>query len=293
MPSNRKQTSTRMIQTARKGALIAVSVALLSTQAHARAAQVCLELPAGASTVKAQISSGCLSSSPGYEAAFSVSVDAAEAVIAIDGDFKAKREMRVVTADCMGARTIEKEAEAAGPRRYSVMVNGQYRGVLDASDTQFGMRAVKECFEGRGQIQRPRPERVTTYRPGMFNDWIGRKKGQPSNPVHQQGYKTLGFLAAALLGNHPENKEGRPSAQIKISKAAWQFGGFPKPPIPYFMAIEVEEHGYLDDSVSGKRTFAEIRQDPETGEWRIAGHWYQLMCARGEHAGQWSAQPCL
>lgn len=277
----------------RHAAAFALSAVALTAQAHAKVGTVCLELPAGAGMVKAEIASGCLPTSPQYDGAFTVVVDAQRAVIAIDGSFKPTREQRVSTADCMGSRTIEQESEAAGPRRYSVMVNGEYRGVLDASDTQFGMRAVKDCFAGSGRVQQRRPEVIVSYNPASFKDWIGQSKGKPSNPLYTNTYAAPAQAAAALIGNHPQSKEGRPSAQITISKARWRFGGFPRPPIPYFMAIQIEEHGYLDDSVSGKRTFAAVKQDPTTGEWRIGRHWHQFMCARGERAGQWSAQPCL
>lgn len=276
----------------RNAAAFALSAVALSAQAQARVGPICLELPAGAGTVKAKISSGCLPTSPQHKGAFSIEVDAERAVIAVDGSFKPTREQRIGTADCMGSRTIEQESEAAGPRRYSVVVNGEYRGILDASDTQFGMRAVKDCFAGSRQVQQRRPEAIASYRLGFFKDWIGRSKGEPSNPLYTNAYATTAEAAAALVGNHPEGMEGRPSAQITISKAKWQFAGFPKPPIPYFMAIQIEEHGYLDDSVSGKRTFAALKQDPVTGEWRIGRHWYQFMCARGKRAGQWSAKPC-
>nr|WP_298930205.1 hypothetical protein [uncultured Erythrobacter sp.] len=276
----------------RHAAAFALSAVVLSAQAQAKVGTICLELPAGAGKVKAKISSGCLPTSPQHKGAFSIEVDAERAVIAVDGAFKPTREQRIGTADCMGSRTIEQDAEAAGPRRYSVVVNGEYRGILDASDTQFGMRAVKDCFAGNGQVQLRRPEAIASYRPASFKDWIGRSKDEPSNALYTNAYSTPAEAAAALLGNHPESMQGRPSAQISISKAKWQFGGFPKPPIPYFMAIQIEEHGYLDDSVSGKRTFAAVKQDPATGEWRIGRHWYQFMCARGERAGQWSGQPC-
>lgn len=276
----------------RHAAAFALSAVALSAQAQARVGTICLELPAGAATVKAKISSGCLSTSPRYKGEFSVEVDAERAVIAVDGHFKPTREQRITTADCMGSRTIEQDAEAAGPRRYSVVVNGEYRGILDASDTQFGMHAVKDCFQGRRQIQKRRSEVVESYRPGYFRDWIGRSKGEPSDPLYTNVYSTPAEAAAVLIGNHPESMQGRPIAEITISKAKWQFGGFPKPPIPYFMAIQIEEHGYLDDSVSGKRTFAAAKQDQATGRWRIERYWYQFMCARGERAGQWSGQPC-
>lgn len=277
-----------------RAAAIALSAVAVSAQAQAQAkvGTICLELPAGAGTVKAQIASGCLPTSPQHKGAFSVEVDAERAVIAVDGSFKPTREQRIGTADCMGSRTIEQESEAAGPRRYSVVVNGEYRGVLDASDTQLGMRAVKECFAGSAQVHQRRPEVPATYHPAEFKDWIGRAKGKPSNPLYTSGYATPAQAAAALIGDYPESMEGRPSAAITISKAQWRRFRYQKPPQVHFIAVRIEEHGFLDDSISGKRTFAELRHNSQSGEWRIAGHWYQFMCARGERSGQWSANPC-
>ena len=287
---------TRTNTPLRRLALLALGTVFIGTQAHARVGQVCLELPAGAEIVKAEIASGCLPTSPGYTGDFETTVDGSTATISINGAYKQESDTRIGTTDCMGSRVIEQQAEAAGPRRYSVLINGQYRGVIDASDTRYGMRAVKECFASRSQIVTPRPEAEAVYVRQQFKDWIARPKGTgkpPIDSIYRTNYSTIGEAVAALLGNHPEAIEGRPSTEITISKARWRRAAFTKPPALRFMAVQIEEHGYLDDSVSGKRTFADIRPNPEAGGWRIVGHWYQFMCARGDRAGQWSGEPCL
>ena len=279
---------------ARHTAFGAMALALLSSQAHARVGEVCLTLPAGAGTLKASIASGCLPTSGANKGAFDITVKAETATIRIDGGFKQISDARIVTADCMGARTIEEEAQAAGPRRYSVIINDRFAGVLDASDTTHGMREVKACFAGPGQVQLPAPERMTTYMKSQFKDWLpSRPKifGKPAKPKSITA-ETLGGLAAQLLGNHPESQEGRQNAQITISPGVWRRTGYQKPADYRFMAIRIEEHGYFDDSVSGRRTFAAARQHPQTGQWRVTEHWYQFMCARGENAGQWTSKPC-
>ena len=129
---------------------------------------------------------------------------------------------------------------------------------------------------------------MATYSESHFSDWIGRDEEKPA-PITAP---TLGGLAAQLLGDHPESDEGRPSAEIEISPAQWQRRPWDKLADRTFMAIRIEEHGYLDDSVSGRRTFAAARRDDKSGQWRIAGLWRQYMCARGERAGQWSGKPC-
>ncbi|MEL7217483.1 MAG: hypothetical protein AAGK01_03525, partial [Pseudomonadota bacterium] len=245
---------------------------------------------AGASTLKAEIGSGCLPTHPRYDGKFSVEVDAHSASIAINGGFTQIGDSRIGTADCMGSRTIEQEASAAGPRRYSVMVNGRFVGVLDASDTQFGMREVRRCYPGAGQRRRPSNDTMATYAKSHFADWIEQPKGEKVAPVTAP---TLGALAAELLGGHPESEEGRPTAKISIGLAQWQRRPFDKLADRRFMAIRIEEHGYLDDSVSGRRTFAAAHRDDQSGEWRVKGLWYQVMCARGARAGQWSSQPCV
>lgn len=274
---------------ARSIALGALATSLMATQAHARVGQICLELPAGASTLKAEIASGCLPTSPRYKGEFDIQVDAQTASISIDGGFTQVGDARIGTTDCMGSRVLEQEAEAAGPRRYSVFVNNRHVGVLDASDTQYGMRAVKRCFAGRSQVQVASLDTVNTYSKSQFSDWIA-SEGHNSSPITAP---TLGGLAAQLLGDHPESDEGRPSAEIEISAAQWQRRPGDKLADRTFMAIRIEEHGYLDDSVSGRRTFASARRDPQTGEWRVTGLWHQFMCARGGRAGQWSAGLCV
>ena len=274
---------------ARNITLGAMAASLMATQAHARVGQICLELPAGAGSLKAEIASGCLPTHPRYEGTFDVKVDAHTATISINGGYTQIGDSRIGTADCMGSRVMEKEAEAAGPRRYSVIVNDRFVGVLDASDTQFGMRAVRRCFAGRGQLKVASSDTMVTYAKSHFADWIARE-GKKPEPITAP---TLGGLAAKLLGNHPESREGRPSATISIGPAQWRREFADKLADRRFMAIRIEEHGYLDDSVSGRRTFAEAHQHPQTGEWRVRGMWHQYMCARGERAGQWSGQPCL
>ena len=276
----------------RKAAGLVIAANAIATQAHASVETICLELPAGAGTVTAEIASGCLPTSPGHKGAFTISVDAESAVIAIDGQYTPSREQRIGTADCMGSQTIKQTANAAGPRRYSVLVNGNFRGVIDASDTMFGLRSERQCFAGPSQTQQFRPERVTTYMRAQFADWIARPRGKPKDALYQDSYASTGAAVAALLGRHPESLEGRQSAEITISLAQWRGRAVQKPPKVRFVAVSIEEHGYLDDSVSGKRTFAELKQNSQTGEWRISGHWYQFMCARGQRAGQWSARPC-
>ncbi len=281
-------THRKLSAIARSIALGALATGLMATQAHARVGQICLELLAGAGTLKAEIASGCLPTSPRYQGAFNIAVDASTASISIDGGFTQVGDARIGTADCMGSRVLEQEAEAAGPRRYSVFVNDRHVGVLDASDTQYGMRAVRRCFAGRSQAQIPSLDKTNTYSKAQFADWIAREGKKPA-PMTAP---TLGGLAAQLLGDHPESDEGRPSAEIEISAAHWQRRPWDKLADRTFMAIRIEEHGYLDDSVSGRRTFASARQDPQTGEWRVTGLWRQFMCARGDQAGQWSAGRC-
>lgn len=284
-------TRTSPLKSARNSALLALAFAAMSAQAQARVGNICLELPAGASLVKASISSGCLPTHPGYEGSFQTVVDAETATISITGRFEPTSESRYATADCMGARTIEQESSAAGPRRYSVIINGTFEGVIDASDTTYGMRDVKECFESRNNVRIPKPSRGDAYNRQIFRDWIARPKGKINDPLYTTSYATVGEAVAALLGGHPASGEGRPSAEITISQGQWD-NRFLKPPTRRFTAVKIEEHGYLDDSVSGKRTFAELTQNSETGTWKVGGHWHQFMCARGDRAGQWSAQPC-
>ena len=267
--------------------------AALSTPAHAKLGQICLEMPAGANVVKAEIASGCIGSGRSYRDDFNIVVDAERALISIDGEFRLMRDPpRIGTADCMGSRVIEQEAEAAGARRYSVMINGTYRGVLDASSSLRGARDVRECFAGRSQLRLGQSAPLTVYAPHQFGDWISAGEDSSHSEVIGNRYGSLAELAAALQSDHPESMEGQPSVVVRISPARWQRNrpiqrlGAP------FMAIRVEEHGYSDDSVSGSRIFAAAKLDEASGTWQITDLWHQFMCARGSRAGQWTDQPC-
>ena len=97
------------------------------------------------------------------------------------------------------------------------------------------------------------------------------------------------------MDGHPETTEGRPTAQIDMRRANWrrEWKGFDSPNYGQpFIAVTITQHGYLDDSVSGGRYFAEIRQD-ENGQWKLDGFWRQNMCARGTYAGQWTKERCV
>ncbi len=274
-------------------AAITLVGAALSTPAHARLGQICLELPAGATVVKAEIGSGCIGSGRSYLEDFNIEVDAERALISIDGAFRPTRDVpRIGTADCMGSRVIEQEAEAAGPRRYSVVINGAYRGVLDASNTLSGASEVRECFAARSQVRLGQSAPLVVYAPHQFDEWISINEDNSHSVVLGNRYGTLAELAAALQSGYPESMEGSPSVEVRISPARWQRNRMLGRYGPPFMAIQIEEHGYLDDSVSGKRIFAAAKLDEASGAWQITDHWHQLMCARGSRAGQWTDQSC-
>lgn len=268
--------------------------AALSTPAHAKLGQICLELPAGANVVKAEISSGCISSGRDYSADFDIVVDGESALISIDGAFRApENSFNIGTTDCMGSQIIEQEAEAAGPRRYSVVINGLYRGVLDASSNLAGAREVRQCFAARWQLRLGQSAPLATYAKYQFDDWIAAQENGSQSVVLGNSYGTLAELTAALQSGHPESMEGRPRVEVQISPALWQrYNRFIDRSRQPFMAILIEEHGYADDSVSGKRIFAAAQFNEQSGKWTLNDHWHQLMCARGSRAGQWTDQPC-
>lgn len=274
-------------------ALIAASIS--ATGALARVGKVCLELPSGANTLNATIASGCLPTHPRYKDDFAIAVDAGTAVIRVDGAFKQVGNSRIASADCMGSRTVEYTAEAAGARRYTVMINDRFAGVLDASDIMFGRRTASACFDGGGRGRKPQMMKngVTVYSKGQFADWIGRTRTACTSKSVPISGDTLGEVAAQLLGNHPEGTEGRQSAQIAISLARWRREPADKLADRRFTAITIEVHGFLDDSVSGERIFAATRQDAQSGEWKVTAVWRQYMCRRGAHAGQWLGKPCI
>ena len=101
-------------------------------------------------------------------------------------------------------------------------------------------------------------------------------------------------LLDPVLNSHPESMEGKGEAWVKVRKVKWR-REFRMPDSPNwrepFYAVSFTQDGYLDDSVSAARYFAEVRID-EKGQWMLDGFWRQQMCARGENAGQWTKQPC-
>lgn len=277
-----------------RSATFAIAASLVATGAQARIAKVCLDLPRGASTVTAKISSGCLPTHPQYKDAFNITVDPQTATINLTGGFEQIGNSRIGSADCMGSRTVEYSADAAGARRYSVIINSRYAGVLDASEAVTGTRGASECFAGNGRARGKGYDSPQRYSKRQFRDWI-RRSGNPGVKTKSAAItgETLGDVAARLLGNHPEGTEGRQSAEITITPALWQREPAAKLTDRRFTAIQIEAHGFLDDSTSGQRIFASARQDARTGKWRTTNVWQQFMCRRGALAGQWSGKPCL
>jgi len=69
-------------------------------------------------------------------------------------------------------------------------------------------------------------------------------------------------LLEPILGNYPEGLEGRPEVTLEMKKARWNRMSFRKPfkGSKKFIAVEIERHGFLDDSVSGDRYFVAVKQ---------------------------------
>ncbi|WP_298463929.1 hypothetical protein [uncultured Erythrobacter sp.] len=269
--------------------LAILSGALAATQAQASVSKICLELPTGSKTLSAEIASGCLPTSPRHEGKFTLEVDQANAMIQIDGEFSQIGDQRIGTADCMGSQRLTLNAEAVEPRRYSIIFNGQYKGVFDVSDGAGQSGCIGQHGSVRGEAD------IEVLRRSTFEGWVAAELGE----LAELTAPSMGELVGQLLGNHPESMEGRGVADVRIGKARWQQRMEFKPgPGPGgrgaapFVAVRIEEHGYLDDSVSGRRVFAVVRQTQEGG-WTVTEQWQQWMCARGGRSGQWSGEPCV
>jgi hypothetical protein len=94
------------------------------------------------------------------------------------------------------------------------------------------------------------------------------------------GAASLMDVVAPIYAGHPETSEGRPT--LKIELAPW-----PGQPA---MQVRITMTGYLDDSVSGGQFVARVEEGADG--WVLKKLWMRNLCARGAHAGQWTAELC-
>ncbi|MEL7445598.1 MAG: hypothetical protein AAGK02_07270 [Pseudomonadota bacterium] len=271
----------------KKQIMIGAATIALASQAqavHARVTYICPQLDTANSELQVRVSSGCMSTSTSYAGNdLELEVDQNYAQIRVTGDLQFNSGGRIQTADCMGRKDITLTAEGIEQRRYSVSYNGEWLDTLDL-------------------IENPKPDKCLNagargIQSGYDLAFKSAYKDWNNDPVsgwrEWRGTGVLNLLAPVLDG-HPEGEEGRPTAMIEMKQMQWRREASLRDPShdpSPFIAVTITQHGYLDDSVSGGRYFAEVRMD-EAGEWKLSGLWGQWMCARGVKAGQWSGEPC-
>ena len=265
---------------------IAAAVALFAqpVSAQTNISFICPTLDRNSGELLVLVDTGCITGMARYkDDDLHLEVDQQNAVIRVNGSINYHPlDSMIVTQDCGGAKQVTLTASGMAARRYTVLFNGDRLGTAD----------LLEQSQPNSCMSAARHRRVSSFavvNRQMFDDWS-------SNPI--DGWQELRApdvfeLLAPLLANHPETMKGHPQVELKIEKRVWNMAGTrtDKPWKSYpFVAVWLTRHGFLDDSVSGDRYFAELRHNGDG--WLIEALFGQNMCARGEAAGQWTAEPC-
>jgi hypothetical protein len=244
---------------------IVIAVGLATDIAAARGFSICAERNAMTREMTLHFANGCVSSSRRYLGHdIKADVNQIHASIRISGgsNYEPLPAGRPVKADCGGRRSHSITVPETDARRYRVSHNGNYAGLIDLTAAN-GRVCSRTLAKGGNPNLR-------------FDDW---------QPVDLSGWvpksaSSLMDVIAPVYSGHPESTEGRPG--LKIEMAPWHGRDA--------MHVQVTMTGYLDDSVSGE-TFAAL-VEPGGDGWVLKKLWKKNLCARGQHAGQWTKQPC-
>ena len=209
---------------------------------------------------------GCMSST-GRMVSHDIKVDVENATININGHLFTRKYM-VGTTDCGGAVNLKFTVDNMKQRRYHVVVNRTYAGVMDFTNP-FAKQPMKPAMHNL-------PEREVPSRRNMKNRYA---------PVDITGWKVKRAEAVLdlfkpITDSHPEGVEGRPEMVIKMSKN----------PKSANMMVSLTLLGLLDDSVAGLRYVADVQRVP--WGWDLKSLWRLQMCGRGKKAGQWTKGAC-
>ena len=265
---------------------IAAAVALFAqpVSAQTNVSFICPILDQNSGELSVMVDTGCLTGMARYMGNdLQLLVDQQYATINVSGSISYHPiNSLIVTHDCGGATQISLSAPRIEARRYSVNYNGKWLGVADL--LQDSMPDSCMYAARRGGVS----DYVQVNR-RSFDNWsddpiLGWREWRGSDAF---------LLLSPLLSDHPETEEGRPEVNVRVEKRVWnlRWQGLDKPwKSEPFVAVWITRHGLLDDSISGDRYFAELRHDGDG--WRIEELFGQNMCARGEAAGQWTAEPC-
>ena len=247
-------------------AVIFMAAAGAAGQAAAQGLSICAERNQSTREMVLIVGNGCVSSSFKYQGHdIEASVDQERASITVKGGFTYKPPAgNIATADCGGAKRLEIKVRDTEARRYSVVHNSTYLGLID-----FTAKDGRICATERAHSAFPNAGQLRGWTAVDLAGWT--PKTAPS----------LMELIAPVYAGHPEAMEGRPTLKVEVEEA----------PDGRAMQIMVRMTGYLDDSVAGEE-FAALADQGEKG-WFLKGLWKRQLCMRGRHAGQWTAEPCL
>jgi len=248
-------------------AVVAVSIVLgIAGQAFAKDLSICAEHNPSARDLTLIVSNRCVSSSYKYEGHdIEATVEQERAWIRIEGGFNyTPPASGIGTTDCGGAKQLKIKVPGAEARRYSVVHNSTYLGLID-----FTAKQGRICASERTHSAFPTAAELKKWTAVDIAEW---KPGTAPSLME---------LIAPVFDGHPEAVEGRPTLSVEIEEA----------PKDDAMQIMVRMTGYLDDSVSGEE-FAGLAAMGRDG-WVLKGLWKRQLCVRGPTAGQWTAEPCL
>lgn len=248
------------------------SLAVVAIEAPAFAANlknVCASYLAAERAIQFDVSNGCVSGSYKYLGHdIKVDVDENYASISLKGRFKyAPLKADYVTADCGGGRKLKLKSHGVAARRYTVVVNGTYRGVLDFTQSKDRM-CVRPASSKNG---------VRKVSPISSRTELKRTLDTVEGPTIQK-------VLEPLMHSLSVSSEGRGTLALQIEKT------FSGPDAPRTANAIIEAHGLADDSVSGLHyTFDFVSTSKG---WKAMGVRRKQMCARGETAGMWTSGRC-
>lgn len=253
----------------RLAAIAAAMLAASASVAGAFQAHFCFDYDRSTRTLTVEARNGCVSSSyrfDGHDIAFDVQNN--RALISQSGRWNYTPPTNgIALADCGGARALTFTVTDVAPRRYTFISGNQRLGVLDL------IKQTKRVCLTTIRHDRLRPDVLDQ------SDEHARILGGRAGGQMPTADSVLALLTPYLKG-HPESAEGAPSMTMSLKPA----GDGQR------LDAVIEQHGFLDDSVSGMRIIAHVvRRD---GRWALTGVWRSSMCGRGDKAGQWTGGRC-
>jgi len=224
----------------------------------------------GARSIEITASTGCVSSSlRGLGNNIQFSVDEERALITGTGKFTYKSsKSRIVKTDCAGRSQKKVELPNVEQRRYTVIVNGRYRGVLDFTQSAKPPRlTLRRAVNRSGLLSKM--QLINTYASVNLDSWASRNAASVMD------------LFRPIIDSHPESLDGRPEMEISMRRNS----------AGNSLTVRITNLGYLDDSVSGEKYTGMVTRT--ANGWHLKSLWKQSLCARGPKAGQWIKGNCL